>query len=100
MLLVMLDPVTHRSNVARHLLGDGGIVSLLFVEEDNGPALLSGEVAVSRSVTLEQRLRRGIGCCCRRIGRLSVLLVVTVAALAAMLVLSLPSMFSQEGQRN
>jgi hypothetical protein len=83
MLLGMLDQVAHRTDVARNLLGDGGIVSLLFVKEDNGVALLSRQVAVSRSIALEQRWRRGCGC----IGRLSLLTMVTIIALGTVLVL-------------
>ena len=58
MLLVVFNPVAHRSNVTTNLLCDGCIVALHLVQQSDGPSSLHGQVAVSGSVALEERWRR------------------------------------------
>jgi hypothetical protein len=89
--ILLRQPVAYGAHVAGNVCCYVCLVMAFFVQNADGESLLLAQVAVRVLVVDEQRRRRrrrrrGRGCCSCS-GRMAVLLIVTVAALAAVLVL-------------
>ena len=89
--ILLRQPVAYGAHVAGNARSDVGLVAALSMQHSDGDSLVMAEVAVGMRVVIEERLRRRgrrrRSDCCSCSGRVAVLLIMAVVALAAVFVL-------------